>query len=140
MRYGRVSLVTDIQRIIMAWVKSIHVLCALLSISGFIVRGIWMIQGSPQLQRRWVKIAPHIIDTILLGSAIILVVSLQQYPFVHGWLTAKVVALLLYIMLGVMALRPNHHRPQRIMAWCAALTVYAYIVAVAVTRQPVPLL
>jgi len=124
----------------MAWVKSLHALCALLSISGFIVRGIWMIQGSTQLQRRWVKIAPHIIDTILLGSAIILMVSLRQYPFVHGWLTAKVVALLLYIMLGVMALRPNRRRPQRILAWYAALTVYVYIVAVAVTRQPVPLL
>ena len=60
--------------------KFIHVATALISIVGFFIRGIWMIQSSSMLQLRWVKIAPHINDTILLLSAVVLVIITSQYP------------------------------------------------------------
>jgi uncharacterized membrane protein SirB2 len=118
--------------------KYVHVSSVLLSISGFVVRGIWMMQGSPRLNARWVRIAPHVVDTVLLVSAVWLAFAIHQYPFVHGWLTAKVVGLVAYIALGMIALRRGRTRGVRIAAFVAAIAVFAYIVAVAVTHTPAP--
>lgn len=118
--------------------KQLHVACAALSYIGFFARGIWMIRGSAALERRWVRIVPHVNDTVLLASAIALAAMSRQYPFVQGWLTAKVVALVLYIGLGMLALKPGRARPQRIAAWLAAQVVFIYIVWVAITRNPSP--
>jgi len=118
--------------------KYVHVSSVLLSIAGFIVRGVWMMQGSPRLNARWVRIVPHVVDTVLLVSAVWLAFAIHQYPFVHGWLTAKVVGLVVYIALGMIALRRGRTRGVRIGAFVAALAVFAYIVAVAVTHNPMP--
>ena len=119
-------------------IKQTHVVCAALSYAGFFVRGIWMLRGSTLLERRWVRMLPHVVDTLLLASAIALAVMSGQYPFVHGWLTAKLVALVLYIGLGMMALRPGRPRPLRIAAWIGAQGVFLYIVWVALARNPLP--
>lgn len=116
-------------------IKHIHVTFAALSGLLFLVRGIWMLGESAMLQRRWVKIVPHIVDTLLLASAVTLAVWSSQYPFAQNWLTAKIVALLAYIVLGMFALRLGKTRPVRIAAFIGALAVFAYIVKVAVTRQ-----
>lgn len=118
--------------------KQLHVACAALSYAGFFVRGVWMMRGSAMLSRRWVKILPHVNDSVLLASAIAMAAIGRQYPFVQGWLTAKVVALVLYIVLGILALRPGRALPLRIAAWIAAQIVFAYIVWVAVTRDALP--
>lgn len=115
-----------------------HVTCAVLSYAGFLVRGIGMMREAAWLRRRWVKVLPHVVDTMLLLSALALAVTLQQYPFVHPWLTAKVVALALYIALGMVALGRGGTRPVRIAAWIAAQVVFGYIVLVALTRHPLP--
>jgi uncharacterized membrane protein SirB2 len=119
-------------------VKWLHISCAALTITGFVVRGYWMYRDSPRLRQRWVRIAPHGVDTLLLLSALWLMVATQQYPFVHGWLTAKVVALGFYIGLGMIALRLGRSRNQRAAAFVLALLVFCYIVAVALTRQVLP--
>ncbi len=119
-------------------IKHIHMLCAGISISLFIIRGIWMLTDSPMLTRRWVKIAPHVNDTLLLTAAITLAVWSHQYPFVMPWLTAKVLALLAYIGLGTVALKRGRSKPVRAGAFVLALLTFAYIVAVALTRSPTP--
>ncbi len=121
------------------WLKTVHVACAVLSVSGYFLRGLLMLHNSALLNNRWVKVTPHVIDTLLLVSAIVLAVRLQQYPFVHGWLTAKVLALTAYIVLGAIGLRYGRTRRIRIVAWLAALLTFGYIVAVALTRQALPL-
>ena len=88
------------------------------------------------MNRRWLKWAPHLNDTILLAAAIGLATMSGQYPFVAPWLTAKIVGLLAYILLGVVALRPGRPRGVRIAAWLAALAVFGYVVSVALTRSP----
>lgn len=115
--------------------KHFHVTCAVLSGSLFLLRGFWMLLDSPTLQRRWVRTAPHVIDTLLLTSALIMVFWSGQYPFVQNWLTAKVIALLVYIGLGTIALKRGKTRPIRISAFIGAVLVFAYIVGVALTRQ-----
>jgi len=118
--------------------KAVHVGCAAISIAGFVARGVGMLRDAPWRQRRWVKIAPHIIDTLLLISGIGLTLVTGQYPIVHGWLTAKLLALVGYIVLGSIALNYGPTKAIRVAAWLAALAVFGYIVGVAVTRQAVP--
>lgn len=116
--------------------KSIHELCALASFTLFAVRGVWMLRDSPQLSRRWVKILPHGIDTLLLASAIALTLMLHQYPLTHAWLSAKLVGLLVYIGLGLVALRYGKTRGMRGAAWIGALAVFLYIASVALSHDP----
>lgn len=94
-----------------------------------------MLRESDMLQQRWVKVLPHIVDTLLLSSALIMVFWSAQYPFVQPWLTAKVLALLAYIGLGTVALKRGKTKAVRIWAFVTALATFAYIVAVALTKQ-----
>ena len=119
-----------------ALIKLIHVSAVVLSISGFLLRGYWMLTLSPLLQTKPAKVLPHIIDTVLLVSALVMVYMSEQYPFVQSWLTVKVFALIAYIILGTIALKRGKTRRQRIIAWILSVLVFAYIVLVALTRSP----
>lgn len=116
--------------------KHFHVTCVVLSGSGFALRGFWMLTDSPQLARPWVKVAPHFVDTLLLVSAIALSLLSQQYPLAQDWLSAKVFGLFAYIGFGSVALRRGRSKPVRAVAWCAALSIFAYIASVALARDP----
>lgn len=118
--------------------KHFHMGCAAASGSLFLLRGVWMLRTSPLLQQRWVKIVPHLVDTALLASAVTLAVWSGQYPFAQGWLTAKVVALLGYIVLGTIALKRGRTPAIRAGAFIGALALFGYIVAVALTKQAIP--
>jgi uncharacterized membrane protein SirB2 len=117
-------------------VKSLHVSAVVLSYALFFLRGVWMLQGSPRLGARWVRTVPHVVDTVLLAAAVVLVFMLRQYPFGTGWLTAKVIGLVVYIGLGTVALRRGRSQRVRLRAWIAAQAVFVYIVSVALTKNP----
>lgn len=117
------------------WLKHLHISCVVLSGSLFALRGWWMLQAPHRLQQRWVRVLPHGIDTLLLASAVSLAVWSGQYPLAQDWLTAKVLALLVYIALGSVALKYGSTRTVRAWAWVAALLVFAYIVATALRKQ-----
>lgn len=116
--------------------KHLHLTAIALSFSLFLLRGWWMATDSSQLQKRWVRIVPHVIDTVLLASAIGLTLILSQYPFVNSWLTAKVIGLVVYILLGSIALKYGSTKRIRLLAWLAAAAVFAYIVSVALSHSP----
>jgi uncharacterized membrane protein SirB2 len=115
--------------------KHLHMTCAALSGTLFFARGMMMLSDSPMLRRRWLKIVPHTIDTALLGSALTMVVLSGQYPFVQNWLTAKLFALIAYIVAGTIALKRGKTKGVRLAAFITALLLFAYIVKVALTRQ-----
>ncbi|WP_455384918.1 SirB2 family protein [Acidihalobacter prosperus] len=123
----------------MYWLLKLHIATVLLSLAGFLTRGVWMLRGSSLLRARWVRVTPHIVDTLLLASGIGLVFTLHLYPTQQPWLMAKIVALVLYIVLGTIALKRGRTRGVRAGAWIAALAVFFYILAVAFTKQVVPL-
>ncbi len=123
-----------------AAVKYVHVISVALSLTGFFLRGLLMIRASPLLAARWIKVLPHVNDTVLLVAAVSLAAMSGQYPFVVGWVTAKVLGLVAYIILGSLALRAGSTRKVRIVCWLAAMTVFAWIVSVALTRQPLGVL
>jgi len=118
------------------WLKLVHVSCAGLSISGFALRGYWMLTNNPLRQRRLTRVLPHIIDTLLLGSAVGMLVIWQVSPLQMGWLSAKIIALLLYIGLGMVAFRFGRTRRVRLSAWVLALFSAAYIGSVAYSKNP----
>lgn len=118
------------------WLKLLHAGSALLSISGFALRGYWMLTGNPRLRSRPARVLPHILDTLLLASAIGMLVIWQANPFEFSWLSAKIAALLCYIGLGMVAFRFGKTRRVRVIACGMALLVAAYIVAVAFTKSP----
>jgi len=121
-----------------ATLKAIHICTVAVSYILFFVRGIWMLSDSPLLQQRWVRIVPHVNDTLLLAAGVWMTAIIQQYPGTHGWLTAKLTGLVLYILLGLVALRPGRAKRVRAAAWIAAQVVFGYIVAVAFNHQPLP--
>ena len=117
------------------FIKHLHITLAVVSGSFFLLRGLWMLAESPMLRQRWVRTLPHVVDTLLLASALVLVVWSGQYPFGQNWLTAKVLALVAYIGLGTIALKRGKTPSVRRFALLAALATFAYIAAVALTRQ-----
>lgn len=120
--------------------KHLHVTCVVLSGLGFCLRGLWMLLGSPLSQHRLTRILPHIVDSLLLGSALSLAWLSGQYPFVNGWLTAKLCGLIIYILFGMMALKRGRTLVIRQCYFALALMAYAYIVGVALSRNPTILL
>jgi len=118
--------------------KGLHITCAITSYTLFFLRGIWSFKGSPIMRQRWVRIVPHVVDTLLLACAIALTFAIHQYPIMDAWLTAKVIGLLLYIGLGFVALKFGKTRNIRILAWLLAQAVFAYIVLVAIDHNAMP--
>lgn len=116
-------------------IKLIHMSTALISISLFVLRGLWVLQESEMMNKKWVKIVPHVNDTVLLITAIILAIGLNQYPFMTDWLTAKFVALIIYIILGMYALKYAKTKNTKIVFFILSIMTFSYIVMVALTRS-----
>lgn len=116
--------------------KSIHVTCALLSICGFALRGYWVLSDDHRRDYRLAKVLPHLIDTLLLVSAVAMLFIWGASPFDLPWVIAKIVALLAYIGLGMVVMRFANSQEVRVTAYLAALAVVAYIVSVALSHSP----
>lgn len=118
--------------------KHLHALTVVITLALFLLRGFWMLIDSPRLQARWLKIVPHTNDTLLLAAAIAMLAVAGLNPLEQPWLLAKIIGLLAYIGLGTVALKRGRSKAIRVKALLAALGVFAYIVAVAVTKQVIP--
>lgn len=116
--------------------KHFHLLMVVLSVSFLLVRYAMSLKPAAMLQHKFFKITPHIIDTLLLISAVLLMLAIQQYPFVHAWLTEKFIAVLAYIALAVMAFR-GRTTFIRGLCFLGALGWLGLAIRVAITKQPV---
>jgi len=117
-------------------VKTLHQTAVALSLAGFFARGLGGLGGAAWVQGRAAKSMPHVVDTVLLLSALALAWMLRLNPLTTPWLAAKIVALLVYIVLGMVALNPQRALKLRAVAWLAALASFGYIVSVALTKSP----
>ena len=116
--------------------KYLHVSCVVLSGAGFCLRGWWMFRESPQLKARLTRVLPHVLDSLLLGSALTMAYLSGQYPFAQDWLTAKFFGLLAYIVFGAIALKRGKTKTVRLISFGLAVLAYGYIVSVALSRSP----
>lgn len=117
-------------------VKYVHVGSVILSFGLFLLRGLLMFSGAGWRSHALLRIGPHVVDTVLLGSALTLSWLLRQYPFVHAWLTVKVAALVLYIVLGSFALKRASTMRLRAVFFGLATVTFLFIVSVARTHHP----
>jgi uncharacterized membrane protein SirB2 len=117
-----------------AAIKHLHVTAAGVSLALFVLRGAWSFVSPARLAARWVRIVPHVVDTLLLASALWL--AWQVGAGAAPWITAKVVALVVYIVLGTVALKRGRTPGIRAGAFFAALATFGYIVSVAITKSP----
>lgn len=117
-------------------IKDLHMGLAFASILFFVVRAYWSVRGVPMLQQPWVKTLPHLIDTLLLAFGILLMVMLRAWPQHHPWLAVKLLALLLYIVLGTFAIKRGRTPASRAGFAVAAIGVFGYMLQTAISKDP----
>lgn len=117
-------------------IKTIHLAAVALSFVGFFARGVGALAGSDWVRSRAAKTVPHIVDTVLLTSAVVLAWLAAINPLSAPWLMAKLGGLTVYVLLGMLALRPAMPLPLRTGAWLLALATFGYIVSVAISKNP----
>ncbi len=113
----------------------LHMTAAVLSPVLFSLR-VWRRLRDLDPAQGWLRVTPHVVDTLLLAAGVALALIIGEYPFVNGWLTAKLLALIAYIGVGHVAVRRARTRGGRVGAWLAGLALILYIFAVAVSRDP----
>jgi len=114
-------------------IKSFHMIFILLSISSFVGR-IYLAEKRPEMMElKWIKIGPHIINSLLLLTGFILVFQGSWLSGEYGWIVAKLIALLGYIGLGIVAIKSQGDL--RWKAFAGAIACFIYIVAVAVSKN-----
>ena len=118
-------------------IRNFHVALAYITVVGFVARVAMTLMKSPLRDARWLRIAPHVIDTLLLVFGIWLAVALTISPLEHAWLMAKIVGLIVYIAFGVMAMRAGSRR-MKLFGFVGALVSVGYIFAVAYSKRVVP--
>ena len=116
--------------------RNVHITCAILTIALFLLRGGLMLADSPWQRNVMLRYLPHAVDTALLTTALMLTTVIHQYPFAVDWLTAKVVLLVAYIVLGSIALKRGRTRAIRVTAFVAALATIGFLVTVAQAHHP----
>ncbi len=119
-----------------ATVKLVHQGAVALSLSGFALRGAGLLAGAAWARGRVAKRLPHLVDTVLLLSALLLAWMLRLNPMHAPWLMAKIIGLVLYVALGMLALRPGRPPALRVAAGVGALATVGWIVSVAITKSP----
>jgi uncharacterized membrane protein SirB2 len=116
--------------------RTLHIACAYVSIGLFVVRHVLNLRGVEWRKWKALIFMPHVVDTLLLASAVLLAINIHQYPFVDAWLTAKALLLAVYIVLGTIALKRGKTAAVRRAAFLGAAIVFAFILSVARTRSP----
>ena len=116
--------------------KHLHMSLVGLSVAGFILRGLAALAGARWVRARAVRVVPHVVDTLLLATGLWLVFTLGTGMAAAPWFSAKMIGLLAYVLLGVVALRPGTGRSLRVVAWVAALAVVGWMWSVARTKNP----
>jgi len=116
--------------------RHIHITCAILTIALFVLRGGLMLVDSPWQRNVVLRYLPHAVDTVLLTTALILTTVVHQFPFATDWLTVKLLLLIIYIVLGSIALKRGRTRQIRVAAFIAALATVGFLVTVARAHHP----
>jgi uncharacterized membrane protein SirB2 len=119
-----------------ATLKLVHQGAVTLSVAGFALRGLASLAGAGWVRGRAARTLPHLLDTLLLASGLMLAWLLQLTTTWPSWLVAKLLGLVVYVALGVVALRPHRPRAVRAAAWLGAMATVGWMVSVALTKDP----
>jgi uncharacterized membrane protein SirB2 len=117
-------------------VKQLHVTFALLTAASFCLRAYWMFTGSAHLHASWSRWLPHVVDALLFATGLAMAIGLSISPLTHPWLAAKLLAIVVYVVTGSIALKRGRTRRARLTALVLSLLVLVYIFAVALHHDP----
>jgi len=118
-------------------IKWVHVAAVLASGGLFLLRGLLV-----QLRREhWAMAAPlrylsYSIDSVLLTAALMLATILPHAMYANGWLTVKLVLLVVYVVLGSFALKRGRTARARLISYTLALATFAFMLTVARAHHP----
>ncbi len=116
--------------------RTLHIACVLLSGALFFTRGASVLAGASWPMRRPVRFASYAIDSVLLAAALALVAILPATLFANGWLTAKIVLLLVYIALGTFALKRARTQRAKALCFVGAVAIFLFMISVARAHHP----
>lgn len=116
--------------------KHLHMTLAVISISLFTLRFIWLLTKSSKLSAKWVKIVPHIVDTLLLTVGVVMAVQYSMNPIEQLWLGEKLLAIVAYIFTGYYTLKLARNKAMQIIGYLGAMGWIMLIVRLAMTREP----
>ena len=117
-------------------IKHAHIGLVMVSVALFALRGAAVQAGMRWPRARPVRLASYAIDTGLLAAGLWLVAILPGGFFANGWLTAKLVLLVAYVVLGVFAMRRARSRIGRALCYVAALATFSMIYGIARAHHP----
>ena len=117
--------------------KHLHMTVAVISILLFTFRFALTLVNSNKLSLKWLKIAPHIIDTLLLGLGIALAIKLSINPGEQLWLAEKILAVFAYIFTGYYTLKLARNRTMQIIGFLGAIGWIMLIVRIAISKETV---
>ncbi len=117
--------------------KHLHMTIAFISVALFTLRFIWLLANSEQLNKKWVKVAPHVIDTFLLLLGVAMAVKLVINPLEQLWLLEKLIAVVAYIFTGYYTLKLARNRSMQIFGYLGAIGWVLLIVRIAMTKETV---
>lgn len=116
--------------------KMVHESAVAVSFTGFFARGVGTLRNAGWVRHRAARTLPHLVDTVLIVSAVWLAFILRLTPANSPWIAAKIAGLVVYIALGMVALRFGRTKAARATAWIAAMLTFGYIVSVAIVKDP----
>lgn len=116
--------------------KYVHVVAAVMTISGFMLRGYWMLTESKNLQHPAAKVVPHVVDSVFLLAGVGMIWQLHLNPLTQPWLLAKFAGLVAYVLLGTVAIKRGPTKQVRTVALVSAIAVFVYIAGVALRKSP----
>ena len=119
-----------------ALLKQLHVLLALLTACSFCLRGYWMLRRSPRLESPWTRRLPHLVDALLLLTGLTMAVGLAISPVAHPWLAVKLVVIVIYVVIGSVALKRGRTYRQRVLALALSVLALIGIFALALSHDP----
>jgi len=115
--------------------KHLHMTLAVVSIVLFTLRFTWTLLQSDMLAKKWVKIAPHIIDSFLLLLGLMMAIKLAINPMEHYWLVEKLIAVCAYIFTGYYTLKVARNRTMQIFGYLGAMGWMLLVVRIAMTKE-----
>lgn len=117
-------------------IKHVHITLALASVGLFCIRFYMSLNHPANLGKKWARVLPHCIDTLLLSFGIYLMVTMKLWPSEQPWLLVKLCALMVYIVLGSVAIKYGKTVKVKKVAGMLALLIYGYMINVALSHRP----
>ena len=118
------------------FLKYVHIVAVAVSFALFFVRGLWVMRSYPPPQEAWVRHLPHLVDAVLVASALMVLGGKLTHGWPGDWFSTKLVCIAAYAILAFVVLKFSRSLGLRILAWVGAMAIFLFVTTVAVLHHP----